>query len=245
MGMPVSVLARGADARSLQAADLVDGVFAELHQVDRTFSLYRTDSEVSRINHGDLAASDAGPEVHEVADRCVAARTRTGGLFDSRRPDGTWDPSGLVKGWATERAAHRLSGVEVDWCLNVGGDVALRCPSGQGFGIGIEDPRDPSQVAAVIRLSAGGVATSGVAARGAHIYDPRTGVAVRGDLASVTVVGPSLEIADILATAAFVAGDGWAHLLAAEPGYAGLAVLTDGQLVATPEWPDPLDTRRP
>jgi thiamine biosynthesis lipoprotein len=235
MGMPVSVLARGGDARSAQADDAVRSVFAELRQVDAVFSPYRPDSDVSRINRGDLAISGAGAELREVADRCIAARTRTAGLFDARRPDGAWDPSGLVKGWATERAVRWLAGVEVDWCLNVGGDVALRCPSGEPFGIGVQDPRDPSRVAAVLRRSAGGVATSGAAARGAHIYDPRSGVAVRGGPASVTVAGPSLETADVLATAAFVAGDGWADLLAGEPGYAGLAVLADGQLVRTPD----------
>lgn len=237
MGMPISVLARGAGARSTEAAEAVETAFAELRDVDAMFSTYRADSAVSRINRGELEVADADPDVREVADRCVAARSRTGGLFDADRPDGTWDPSGLVKGWATERAAHRLAAVGVDWCLNAGGDVIVLCPSGEEFAIGIQDPADRTRVGAVVRRSSGGVATSGSAARGAHIYDPRTGRAVTGGPASVTVAGPSLETADVLATAAFVAGPGWAGVLAGEPGYVGLAMFDGRRVLVTPGWP--------
>jgi thiamine biosynthesis lipoprotein len=237
MGMPISVLARGAEARSEETAEAVETTFTELRHVDAKFSTYRADSAVSRINRGELGLADADADVREVADRCTAARSRTGGLFDANRPDGTWDPSGLVKGWATERAARRLATVGVDWCLNAGGDVVVLCPSGEEFAIGIQDPADPTRVGAVVRRSSGGVATSGSAARGVHIYDPRTGRMVSGGPASVTVAGPSLEIADVLATAAFVAGAGWAGVLAGEPGYAGLAMLDGGRVLVTPDWP--------
>jgi thiamine biosynthesis lipoprotein len=238
MGMPISLLARGPEAGGPGAAEAVDAVFAELRAVDARFSTYRPDSEVSRLNAGLLTLEQASPELREVAAACERARARTRGLFDATRPDGSWDPSGLVKGWATERAARLLRMVEADWCLNAGGDVAVLAPSGADFGIGIADPREATGVVAVVRRSSGGVATSGCAARGAHLYDPRTGQAAGGPAASVSVVGPSLAIADVLATAAYVAGPGWAELLAAEPDYAGLAVARDGTLLPTPDWPD-------
>lgn len=73
--------------------------------------------------------------------------------------------------------------------------------------------------------------------RGARtFYDPRTGESVGAALASVTVTGESLEVADVLATAAFVAGSGWADVLACEPGYAGLAVTIEGTVVPTSDW---------
>lgn len=54
-------------------------------------------------------------------------------------------------------------------------------------------------------LTEGAVATSGTAARGAHLYDPANGQMVdRGG--SVTVTGPTLLWADIWATALFVGG---------------------------------------
>jgi thiamine biosynthesis lipoprotein len=243
MGMPISVLGRGAAAHERPAADAVAAVFAELRDVDARFSTYRSDSEVSRLNAGTHARTDASAQVVAVAELCEQARVRTGGLFDATRPDGSWDPSGLVKGWATERAARLLAQVELDWCLNAGGDVIVLAPSGTDFGVGIADPRDPTAVVAVVRRATGGVATSGSAARGAHLYDPRTGRAVDGELASVTVSGPSLQVADVLATAAFVAGEDWARLVAGEPGYSGLAVTRDGQLRPTPDWPGTVSIR--
>ena len=216
MGLPVSLLAReGSDEEAAQ-------VYAELRAVDARFSTYQEGSEVSRINRGELALTDAHEDVQEVARRCLDWTTRTGGLFDARKPDGTWNPSGLVKGWATERAARHLTG---DWCLNAGGDVVVLTPSGQPFTVGIQDPRDPGRVIEALTTTTAGVATSGTAARGTHLWDPRTGAAAQG-LLSLTVTGPSLEVADVLATAGFVAGSAWRDVLL--EGYRGFAVEIDG-----------------
>lgn len=162
MGLPVSVLARGPRADADRAADAVARVFDELHEVDAVFSPYRADSAVSRLGRGEIGLQDCDEDVLVVLERCRRARERTGGLFDPVRPDGTWDPSGLVKGWAVERAArHLAAATDVDWCLNAGGDVVVHCPSGQPFAVGIQDPQDATKVAAVVRRVAGAVATSG------------------------------------------------------------------------------------
>jgi thiamine biosynthesis lipoprotein len=235
MGLPISVLARGGAAESGRAEAAVREVFAELVAIDRVFSPYREDSAVSLLARGEVGWDSVDPVVLDVADRCVAARKLTGGLFDADVPGGTWDPSGLVKGWAVERAGERLREVvDVDWCLNAGGDVLVVCPSGEPFVVGIQDPRDPGRVIASVPRTGGAVATSGTAARGAHLYDPRTSRPVDTRWLSVSVTGPSLEYADILATAAFVAGDDWPTLL--PPEYEGLGVLADGNLFATARW---------
>lgn len=238
MGLPVSVLARGAQARSAEADDAVQAVYAELREVDRVFSPYRPDSAVSKLGRGELSWERADAVVREVADRCSWARELTGGLFDATRPDGTWDPSGLVKGWSVERASHHLAGVAgLDWCLNAGGDVVVLCPSGLPFTVGIQDPQDPGRVATAIPCLWGAVATSGTAARGAHLYDPGSGRPATSRWLSVSVRGPSLETADVLATAAFVAGDRWPAVLQAALGYEGLGILEhDGTLHPTVGW---------
>lgn len=238
MGLPISVLARGAQAHSAAAEVVVRTVFDELVAVDATFSPYRADSEVSRLARREVDLDGCSAEVREVAARCIRAKEQTGALFDPVRPDGTWDPSGLVKGWAVERAARHLAAVaDVDWCLNAGGDVLVICPDGEPFIIGVQDPRDRERVAVAIPRADGAVATSGTAARGAHLYDPRTGSRAEDRWLSVTVVGPSLETADVLATAAFVAGDQWADVLGSERGYEGLAISQDGALSTTAGWP--------
>jgi thiamine biosynthesis lipoprotein len=227
MGLPVSLLARGVDVD----VDVLP-FYDELRWVDAVFSPYREDSEVTRIADGTLALADAHLLVRHVAARCEEERARTGGLFDATTPDGRWDPSGFVKGWAVERAA-RLLGDELDWCVNAGGDVVVRCPTGEPFRVGVEDPRDRSRLVAVVPLAAGGLATSGTAARGDHLYDPRTGTPATA-LASLTVVAPTLEQADVLATAAFV--DGGLRLVV-EAGCEGLAVRVDGAQATTARFP--------
>ncbi|WP_328324706.1 FAD:protein FMN transferase [Kribbella sp. NBC_00382] len=238
MGLPISVLARGPVASTTAADIAVQAVYRELREVDGTFSTYRPDSEVSRLARGELGWEEASSVVREVADRCRRARELTGGLFDAETPAGGWDPSGLVKGWAAERASRLLAEVDgADWCLNAGGDVVVICPSGEPFTVGIQDPADSGAVVATVRSSGNAVATSGTAARGAHLYDPRSGGAVVGSWASVSVTGPSLEWADVLATAAFVADDEWPRVVSLLPGYAGLGVHVDGTVRAMPTWP--------
>jgi thiamine biosynthesis lipoprotein len=227
MGLPVSLLARGEEPDVA-----VEPFYAELRWVDAVFSPYQEGSEVSRVARGELALTDAHPLVQHVARRCEEERERTGGLFDATRPDGVWDPSGFVKGWAVERAS-RLLPEGLDWCVNAGGDIVVRCPSGEPFRVGVEDPRDRSRLVAVVPLLTGGLATSGTAARGEHLYDPRSGTAATA-LASLTVVAPTLEQADVLATAAFV--DGGLRLVV-EAGCEGLAVRGDGAQATTAGFP--------
>jgi FAD:protein FMN transferase len=239
MGLPISILARCADPDRLTApavAQAVQTLFDDLRAVDAMFSTYRADSVVSRLNRGEITLADAPADVRDVAARCEQARARTGGRFDATTPDGSWDPSGLVKGWAVERAAGALAvatGDSIDWCVNAGGDVLVVAPTGEGFTVGIQDPRDARAVATSVRCGSGAVATSGTAARGAHLYDPRTGAPVVTGWLSVTVVGPSLELADVLATAAFVAADDWPAVVAAVPGYEALAIAADGTVSGT------------
>jgi FAD:protein FMN transferase len=230
MGLPISVLARGELAQSPEADRAVHAVFDELVDVDAVFSSYKPDSVVSRLQRGEVDLADCGTDVQEVAARCERAKVLTGGLFDATRPDGTWDPSGLVKGWAAERAARHLAEVAADWCLNAGGDVFVLSPTGEPFTVGVQDPRDARRVAATVPCVAGAVATSGTAARGAHLYDPRDGRAATSGWLSITVLGPSLETADVLATAAFVAGAGWREIVGLVDGYAGLGIDVHGEL---------------
>src|SRR4051794_14720403 len=103
MGMPVAVEVREGEL----AAGALDRVFAWLRFVDATFSPYKPDSEVCRIDGGELAPADAHPLVREVMARCERLRALTGGYFDARAR-GPLDPSGLVKGWSVDRAGGLL-----------------------------------------------------------------------------------------------------------------------------------------
>lgn len=209
MGMPISIHLRGEDVDSPMVAQVVEDAFELLREADRLFSTYQDDSEVSRIRRGELDAEHADPLVQQVVALCRQAGELTKGAFTDQLPDDQgvlrFDPTGLVKGWAADRAANRLAELSgLSFCLNAGGDVVVGgTESGATWRVGIEDPRDRTRVAQVVELHQGGVATSGTAARGAHLYDPNAQTFV-DRAGSVTVVGPSLMWADVWATALFV-----------------------------------------
>jgi thiamine biosynthesis lipoprotein len=211
-----------------------------LHRVDAVFSPWRADSQISRLGRGELALADCDPDVRDVAELCEQARERTEGWFDTDLPaaDGSrrFTPTGLVKGWAVERAAEQLTALDdADFLLNAGGDVIVGCrrTDTPDWQVGIENPADRSALVATVPLRAGGIATSGTAARGAHIVLPRTGRPA-GGLLSVTVVGPSLMWADVYATAAFARGPGCAEWLATlSRQVVVLAVALDGTVTTS------------
>jgi thiamine biosynthesis lipoprotein len=207
---------------------------ASLRAADRVFSTYRADSAISRLRRGEIGLEDCPPEVAEVFSLGDAAEHQSAGAFSIRLPgpDGQLllDPSGVVKGWAVDRAATAVRALpDTDFCLSAGGDMtcATADPDGRPWRIGVEDPADPRRVLAVVPVHSGAVATSGTAHRGQHLLDARTGRPPTG-VASVTVIAGSLTWADIDATAAYAAGPEAAHWLETRPGRSGFVVWGDG-----------------
>jgi thiamine biosynthesis lipoprotein len=209
----------------------VDEAVRWLHWVDRTFSTYRPDSAICRLDRGELSLAECPPEVAFVLASCEAVAAVSDGYF-SVRAAGVLDPSGYVKGWAIERSAQLLTAAGSEsHCVNGGGDVQCAGPgprSGGLWRIGISDPLQPGSLVCVVSGRDFAVATSGIAERGAHIIDPCTGRPPSG-LASVTITGPSLALADAYATAAFAMGQPrareWADGLV---GYAAFGITADG-----------------
>jgi FAD:protein FMN transferase len=219
----------------------LDAAVQWLHWVDRVFSPFRPDSDVSRLADGEVTVDGCAPEVAEVIEACAFVRELSGGYFTAS-PWGRFDPSGYVKGWAIERAAGILSAAgSASHLVNGGGDVQCVGDRASSSGVasspgpappwrvGIADPLRRGRLALVIEARDCGVATSGTAERGAHIVNPRTGRAAAG-LASVTMIGPSLALADACATAAFAMGSGlareWAESL---DGYEAYAITEAGE----------------
>lgn len=245
MGMAVSIDVR--DERPVeQIRPAIDEVVAWLRHVDATFSTYIVDSPISRFGLGEVGVSDLSDEVREVLGLCRELFDDTDGAFDAfavPAPNGsTFDPSGVVKGWSIERAAwlFEAHGCQ-DFCINAGGDIAVRgqAEPGMEWRIGIRHPVDAQLIAAVVGGGSVGlaIATSGTYERGAHIIDPTTGEPT-ADVASVTIVGPDLTYADAYATAVFVMGvAGLEWLIARHPAYSGFVITHDAETVATPEFP--------
>ncbi len=230
MGLPISVHRRGP---AVDDDSFAERIFDELRNADAMFSPYRVDSILSRSNNGELPDGDLPETFTSVLRLAAAFHDLTDGAFDVRF-SGDLDPSGLVKGWATEAAAHLLPS---DAYLNAGGDMVIKSP-GCPWRIGIEHPADPAALLAVLSAHDLAVATSGNTHRGDHIIDPGTGQAAAG-LRQVTVVGPTLTEADVWATALIARGlrifdrtDPLLHRLL-QRGFDALIMTDDGQLRST------------
>lgn len=234
MGLPVSLALRGRHADDHDGRLAWERAVEVLTEADRVFSTYRADSWICRLDRGEVTVADCPAEVAQVLKLGEQARRDSDGAFDVRRPGAggraVLDPSGVVKGWAVDRAARAFDGLTgTDVCLSAGGDMVCRVagPDSPDWRIGIEDPADPTRVLAVLPVRDAAVATSGTAHRGAHLVDARTGRAPSG-LASVTVVADTLTWADIDATAAYARGADALAWLERRPGRRGLVVLADG-----------------
>jgi thiamine biosynthesis lipoprotein len=228
MGMPIVV-----DVRDEIDGPELDPMFDWLRWVDATFSTYRDDSDVSRLNRGELTLDDAQPEVQAVLARCEELRVLTDGYFDAHAR-GTLDPSGLVKGWAVDRATALLDDLGLEnYALSAGGDMVVR---GGTWRVGIQHPLLTHAVAAVVEATDLAIATSGEYARGQHVFDPHTGRPPDGVL-SVTIVGPDLATADAFATAAFSMGAKGPHWTARLRGYDALTIMRDERVLSTPGFP--------
>ncbi|MFN2561919.1 MAG: FAD:protein FMN transferase [Jatrophihabitans sp.] len=217
--------------------DAVAEVVTWLHEVDAVFSTYRPDSDISRMGRGELTLRGAHPEVATVLDLSAQIQLETDGAF-SAVTDRRLDPTGLVKGWAVERASRLLRARgSRNHLVNGGGDVQLsgEAAPGRPWTVGITDPHDSTTVLTTVCGQDFAVATSGTAERGAHIRDPYTGRAVTG-VASASVTGPSLTFADAFATAVFVKGDRGCRWIEGIPGYEALVVLADGTVTASSGW---------
>jgi thiamine biosynthesis lipoprotein len=186
----------------------VDEVEQFFFSVDRDFSTYKENSQVSRIRRGELKIEDARQYVQQVWALCEFSREITMGAFDPWKAEGGFDPSGLVKGWATEVGAQMLveAGIE-NVLINGSGDIVLRGgkPGGGPWNLGIASPDDVEKYVKFFDVVDGSVATSGDYEKGAHIVDPHTGLIAIG-ARSATVIGPDGAICDALATALMVDG---------------------------------------
>jgi thiamine biosynthesis lipoprotein len=241
MGMPISLALRGRHASSGAGEKAWQAVINQLHEVDVIFSTYRDDSIINRLDRAELTIDQCPAEVAEVLKLGRKAQRASAGAFSIMLPTAEGrrrlDPSGVVKGWAVQRASVFLAELEeTDFCLSAGGDIVCHTalPDSAAWRIGIEDPHDPTKLIAMVPIRSGAVATSGSAYRGDHLVDPRTGQPPQA-IASVTVIETSLTWADIDATAAYVHGPDAARWLQTRPVHSALIIWADGGATRIPE----------
>lgn len=233
MGMPITV--EVVDHSATQQA--IDDCFLYFQWVDDTFSTYKEDSEISRINQKRMTLAEASQPMRAIFALAEATKLDTDGYFDIYR-NGRYDPSGLVKGWAIFNAASMLAQRGYwNYYVEAGGDIQAAGHNawGQPWRVGIRNPFNMHEIVKVVAIADGGIATSGTYIRGQHIYNPKTPGELQTDVLSLTVVGSNIYDADRLATAAFAMGSEGVFFIEKLDGFeayqinsAGVATFTSG-----------------
>jgi FAD:protein FMN transferase len=258
MGTVITLDVRAAERPAGLAAAFADAA-ERLHQADALFSTWQHESWISRLVLGQIPLDDCPRQVRQVVLLAEWLAELTGGYFSPywrgrTPPDAGPDPTGLVKGWAAQRASDVLleHGL-VNHVVNAAGDLVLAgspapstTESHQQWRIGISDPSTARELSGVVLLPAGrarwAVATSGTAELGCHVVDPHSGT-FPGFVASATTIAevgaPHREagaVADACATALVAAGDQAATVLRRLAGHhvRGFLVYADGS-VADPD----------
>ncbi len=234
MGMPITVEIAEAGAQK----DDIEEIFEYFKYVDEKFSTYKDWSEVSKINRGEISAPDFSADMAEIFRLAEETKKETGGYFDITKPDGSVDPSGLVKGWAVHNAAKILrdKGYK-NFYVEAGGDIEAEGKNSEGkiWTVGIRNPFKYEEIVKVLEIIGRGVATSGSYLRGSHIYNPKNSSDKLEEIVSISVIGPDIYEADRFATAAFAMGRSGIEFIEHTPGLegymidkAGAATMTSG-----------------
>jgi len=202
MGMPITIEVIDSQVQFSEIED----VFEYFKYVDNKFSTYKSTSEISRINRGDVISSGYSKDMDTILNLCEDTKLETDGYFDIVKNDNSLDPSGLVKGWAIKNAAGLLKDKGFNnYYVDAGGDVQIAGLNDKGnpWQVGIRNPFNRYENIKILSLSDIGIATSGTSIRGQHIYNPKRRDAQLDDIVSLTVIGPDVYEADRFATAAF------------------------------------------
>lgn len=225
MGMPITI----------EIVDSVDKtvfstVFDYFVSIDKTFSTYKKDSEISRLNRGALLQSHLSSDVREILQLAEDTKIETNGYFDIRTKERI-DPSGIVKGWAVFNAAMMLkkSGYK-NFFIDAGGDIQVSGKNNKkkSWTVGIRHPFSPDEIIKVLAIDDEGVATSGVYNRGQHIYNPHRKNRAITDIVSMTVIGSNIYDADRFATAAFAMGKKGIAFIQTLPKFEGYMIDNNG-----------------
>jgi len=188
---------------------IIENVFEYFTYVDNTFSTYKDDSEIMRINRKELDLKNASADMQMIFRLAEQTKNETNGYFDIVNRGGKYDPSGIVKGWAIQNVARIIgdSGF-TNYYVEAGGDIQVNGLNDEGekWAIGIKNPFNQNENVKVVKLTNEGIATSGTYIRGQHIYDPHDKKQEFDDIISLTVIGPNIYEADRFSTPAFAMG---------------------------------------
>lgn len=236
MGTVVSIRVPDADTSSTDRdsalTSAIECATERFDALDRRFSLYRDDSEATAITRGELALTEASPEMRAAYAESLEWRNRTNYTFTPHRPDGVLDLSGTIKAVGIAQAADALGDAGFGtFLINAGGDILASGTPTDGWRVGVADPESRENLITAITLNETyrAMATSGTAERGEHIWRrPDTDTSFR----QVTVLASDIMTADVLATTIIAGGHDSLDHATTNFDVAVLVVKADGSLLA-------------
>ena len=231
MGMPITVEIIDNDATTVD----LQKVFDYFNYVEEKFSLFKKTSEITKINAGEINPKEYSDDMKKIFTASEETKKLTNGYFNIEKHDGTYDTSGIVKGWAIYNAAELLKKAGFkNYYVEAGGDIQVHGNNDKGepWSIGIRDPFDKTglRIIKVVYLANNeGIATSGTYLRGQHIYNPHDVEQKHiTDIVSLTVIGQNIYEADRFATAAFAMGKNGISFIENLSGFEGYIIDKNG-----------------
>ena len=213
-----------------------DRVFSYFESIEEKFSVFKSTSEISRINSGRIKVNEWSSKMQEIFDLAEDTKYETDGYFNIVASDGKYNPSGIVKGWAILEASKILQSTGFNnFYLDVGGDIQAfgKNEQDQYWSAGIRNPFNQDQIVKVVYLENQGIATSGTYIRGQHIYNPYKRNKDITEIISMSILGPNIYEADRFATAAFAMGERGINFIENLDGFEGYVINKDGLATET------------
>jgi thiamine biosynthesis lipoprotein len=237
MNMIINVEIVDSEKSEIDVEDSFEKVFSYFKYVEKRFSFFKDDSEVSLINKNKIKESEYSDEMKEILFLSEKTKKESKGYFDVIDKNGLLNPSGLVKGWAINNASNILidHGFK-NFYVEAGGDIQVKGLNSynQPWKIGIRNPLNPeNEIVKVLYLTDKGLATSGTYARGQHIYNPHKKIEILSEILSISVIGPNIYEADRFATSAFAMGREGINFIESLEGFEAYMIDKDGMATMT------------
>ena len=205
----------------------------EISRIDRLFSKFNPDSEISLLNRlAGRAPLQVSADTFNVLKLAEEVKRASHGAFDVSYGTQRIDLGGIGKGYAVESARRLLLKKEIKSAIiDMHSSIAV---IGDGWKVGVRDPRDKDKLLGVVVLNDGeALSTSAQYEQPGHIIDPRTGKPAAKCL-SATVIARDAALADALSTAVFVLGPKKGiKLIKRWPQVAALLVDAKGNVTTT------------
>lgn len=163
------------------------------------------------------------------------------GKIKKSTPNTEFTLGGIAKGYAADIVYSLYKANNVTGFLNFGTSTILACGD-KTYRVGIKNPRNESDIIAVVPLKNAAMSTSGDYeryfikdnVRYHHIIDPKTGYPANSGIASATVIAPLTRenagaMSDALSTALVVLGTEGASLL--DSDIKAVLVTVDGKII--------------